>query len=74
VILAFIGLKLILHFLHLHSHAVPEISTGLSLAVIVVVLACTTVASLVKARADPSLKAHPGRLREPKPSDAARVD
>jgi TerC family integral membrane protein len=65
LILAFIGLKLILHFLHLHDHAVPEISTGLSLVVIVVVLACTTVASLVKARADPSLRAHAGRLRAP---------
>jgi tellurite resistance protein TerC len=74
LILAFIGLKLILHFVHLHDHAVPEISTGLSLAVIVVVLACTTVASLVKARADPSLKAHPGRLRDPKPAEEAGPD
>jgi tellurite resistance protein TerC len=72
LILAFIGLKLILHFLHLRTHAVPEISTGLSLAVIVVVLACTTVASLAKARTDPSLRAHAGRLREPKDTDAAR--
>jgi hypothetical protein len=31
-----------------------------------VVLACTTGASLVKARADPSLKVHAGRLREPR--------
>jgi tellurite resistance protein TerC len=72
LILAFIGVKLILHFLHLHDHGVPEISTGLSLAVIVVVLACTTVASLMKARVDPSLRAHAGRLREPKPTEATR--
>jgi tellurite resistance protein TerC len=64
LILAFIGSKLILHFLHLRDHAVPEISTGVSLAVIVVVLACTTIASLVKARTDPALRAHAGRLRE----------
>ncbi len=66
VILGFIGVKLMLHFAHLHSHAVPEISTGLSLAVIVVVLASVTVASLIKARRDPSLRAHAGRLRDPR--------
>ena len=74
LILAFVGLKLILHFLHLHASAVPEISTGVSLAVIVVVLASTTVASLVKARADPSLRAHAGRLRDPKRTGSARAD
>jgi tellurite resistance protein TerC len=74
VVLAFIGLKLILHFLHLRTSAVPEISTGESLAVIVAVLACTTIASLIKARADPSLRAHAGSLREQKPTDAARPD
>jgi tellurite resistance protein TerC len=66
LILAFIGVKLVLHFLHVQDLAVPEISTGVSLGVIVVVLACTTGASLVKARADPSLKVHAGRLREPR--------
>jgi tellurite resistance protein TerC len=66
LILAFIGVKLILHFLHLHAHAVPEISTGVSLAVIVVILGATTVASLIKGRTDPSLRAHAGRLREPR--------
>jgi tellurite resistance protein TerC len=65
LILAFIGVKLILHFLHLRGVPVPEISTGASLGVIVVVLACTTGASVLKARADPSLRAHAGRLREP---------
>ncbi len=47
VILTFIGVKLILHFAHLHHDSVPELSTALSLAVIVVVLAVTTVASLL---------------------------
>jgi TerC family integral membrane protein len=73
LILGFIGVKLILHFVHLHDHAVPEISTGVSLAVIVVVLACTTIASLVKARTDPALRAHAGRLRDAKSRDAART-
>jgi tellurite resistance protein TerC len=50
VILAFIGVKLVLHFLHLRTDSVPEISTGASLAVIVAVLAVTTVLSLRKSR------------------------
>ena len=60
VILAFIGVKLILEWAHGLSDAVPEISTGLSLAVIAGVLAITTVASLVKVRRDPAAKAHAG--------------
>jgi tellurite resistance protein TerC len=71
LILAFIGVKLVLHFLHVQDFAVPEISTGVSLGVIVVVLACTTGASLVKARADPSLTVHAGRLREPRKDRAS---
>ena len=63
VILAFIGVKLVLHFLHLHYHQVPEISTGLSLGVIAVVLATTTVASLLAVRRDPRRRAHSGSLR-----------
>jgi tellurite resistance protein TerC len=64
LILAFIGVKLVLHFAHLHSSAVPEISTGVSLAVIVTLLALVTGASLIKARRDPTLRAHAGRLRD----------
>src|SRR3954470_10155032 len=49
VILAFIGVKLILHWLHVDiSASIPEISTPVSLGVIVVVLAVVTVASLIK--------------------------
>lgn len=63
IILAFIGVKLILHWAHQDiSPHVPEISTPLSLGVIVVVLAVVTVASLLKTRRDPSLKAHAGSL------------
>jgi tellurite resistance protein TerC len=63
LILAFIGVKLVLHFLHLHDHDVPEISTGLSLGVIAIVLAGTTAASLVRVRRNPRRRAHAGSLR-----------
>ncbi len=67
LILAFIGVKLILHWAHEDiSSAVPEISTLLSLAVIGVVLVVVTVASLVKTRRDPTVKAHAGSLRASK--------
>ena len=64
LILAFIGVKLVLHFVHLHAPSVPEISTGISLAVIVALLGVATVASLIKIRRNPGLRAHAGRLRE----------
>jgi tellurite resistance protein TerC len=64
LILAFIGVKLILHFLHEDvDPGVPEISTPVSLAVIVAILAITTVASLVRVRRDPAARAHAGTLR-----------
>jgi tellurite resistance protein TerC len=63
LILAFIGVKLILHFFHEESPAVPDISTGTSLVVIAVVLTVTTVASLIKVRRDPEARAHAGSLR-----------
>ncbi|WP_214369285.1 TerC family protein [Pseudonocardia sp. H11422] len=64
IILAFIGVKLILHWAHVDiDPRVPEIPTVVSLVVIVVVLAVTTVASLIKARKDPTARAHAGSLR-----------
>ena len=64
IILAFIGVKLILHWLHVDvSAAVPEIPTLVSLSVILVILAVVVVASLVKTRNDPSARAHAGSLR-----------
>lgn len=60
LILGFIGVKLILHALHQNTlpflnggnHIeVPEISTGMSIAVIAAVLSVTTVASLIRTRA-----------------------
>jgi tellurite resistance protein TerC len=63
-ILAFIGVKLILHALHEnelpflnggeHITVVPEIGTGLSLGVIVVSMAVATVASLISIKRDPN--------------------
>jgi tellurite resistance protein TerC len=62
-ILLFIGAKLILHYLHELDPAVPEVSIGLSLAVIGSILAVSTLASIVKARRDPAARAHAGSLR-----------
>jgi tellurite resistance protein TerC len=73
IVLAFIGVKLVLHYLHNQFHSVPEISTGLSLIVIGVVLGVTTVASVVKSRRDPSLRAHAGTLRERPKDDATHA-
>jgi tellurite resistance protein TerC len=50
ILLGFIGTKLVLHFLHGVWSAVPEIPLPLSLAVIVGVLATTTVTSLRSTR------------------------
>ena len=64
LVLGFIGVKLILEFLHTDvSEGFPEISTGLSLVVILTVLTITTIASLVKVRRDPTARAHAGSLR-----------
>jgi len=64
LILAFIGVKLVLHWAHEDiSKSVPEIGTPVSLGVIVGVLIITTVASLIKVRKDPAAKAHAGSVR-----------
>jgi tellurite resistance protein TerC len=70
-ILAFIGVKLVLHFIHLHNAAVPEISTAVSLAAILTVLAITTAASLISSRARPNQRAHAGTLRNDSPARIA---
>jgi tellurite resistance protein TerC len=64
IILAFIGVKLILHWGHVDiSASIPEVPTPLSLGVIIAILVVVTVASLIKTRNDPTAKAHPGSLR-----------
>ncbi len=62
ILLAFIGVKLILHALHVNELpfinggqpviGAPDISIGQSLTVIIAILAITTIASLVKSRKD----------------------
>ena len=63
LILAFIGVKLLLHYGHLQNDDIPEIATSTSLVVIVVVLTITIVASLAKSRRVPGARAHAGSLR-----------
>jgi tellurite resistance protein TerC len=65
LILAFIGAKLVLEFAHQQHHAIPEIPTGLSLGVVAAILTATTIASMIKARRDPTAVAHAGALRTP---------
>ena len=62
LILAFIGVKLILHWGHGLDPRVPEISTAVSLMVIGAALALTTAASLIKSRRDPAARAHAGAV------------
>ena len=76
-ILAFIGVKLVLHWAHDVWPATPEIPTLLSLAVIVVVLGIVTATSLYATRGLPAQEvpnwahlAEPGRRRgEHRPED-----
>jgi tellurite resistance protein TerC len=50
VILGFIGVKLVLHALHESGVHVPEIGIAFSLTFIVIVLAVTTVTSLIASK------------------------
>ena len=62
IILMFIGVKLILTYVHEVWKEVPKIPTVGSLAVIGIILVVSTVASLVKSKKDPSAIAHAGRV------------
>jgi len=62
IILIFIGIKLVLTFVHELYTQVPKIPTLWSLAVIALILIVSTVASLIKSRRDPQAKAHAGRV------------
>jgi tellurite resistance protein TerC len=72
VVLGLIGVKLVLHWGHTVNSAVPELSTTASLAIVAVVLAVTTVASLAKVRRDPTAVAHAGSVRARPTEDEAR--
>jgi tellurite resistance protein TerC len=62
IILIFIGIKLVLTFVHEIYTEVPKIPTLWSLAVIALILIVSTVASLVKSKRDPEARAHAGRI------------
>jgi tellurite resistance protein TerC len=65
-ILIFIGLKLIMLWVNKEFGIVPKVPTDVSLMVIGSILFISTVASLIKSKRDPSAKAHPGRMSDPK--------
>lgn len=69
VILGFIGIKLILTFVHEVVPEVPKVPTSLSLVFIIVTLTVTTIASLIKTKRDPNAHAHSGSLRGHKQSN-----
>jgi tellurite resistance protein TerC len=62
IILMFIGVKLIMTYVHEIWYEVPKIPTLVSLAVIATILIVSTVASLIKVKKDPSAHAHAGRI------------
>jgi len=61
-ILIFIGVKLILTYVHEVWNEVPKIPTLTSLSVIGLILVVSTAASLIKVKRDPSAHAHAGRI------------
>jgi len=65
--------KLILHWGHELDARVPEITTAVSLAVIAVVLAITTVASLIRSHRDPAARAHAGAAIGAPPRAASKA-
>jgi tellurite resistance protein TerC len=62
IILMFIGVKLIMTYLHEQFDSIPKISTPIGLAVIGGILLVSTVASLIKSKSDPAARAHAGRV------------
>ena len=62
IILMFIGVKLILTYLHEVWYEVPKIPTVGSLSVIGLILVVSTVASVLKSKKDPTAIAHAGRI------------
>ena len=62
IILLFIGVKLIMLYLHEIWEQIPKIQTPTSLAVIGSILLISTIASLIKSKNDPTAVAHAGRV------------
>lgn len=69
VILMFIGVKLIMTYLHEEFAQIPKIPTLVSLAVIGAILLVSTVASYIKVKRDPEARAHAGRITAGKKPD-----
>jgi len=70
IILVFIGIKLVLTFLHGVNPAIPHISTNVSLMVIGSILVITALASWWAVRRNPDAIAHAGRISEPRHDDS----
>ena len=68
-ILIFIGIKLMLTYANELFDNVPKIPTPVSLSVIATILLIATVASLIKSKQSPEMKAHPGRITDHKEED-----
>ena len=64
VILMFIGVKLVLIYVHEQYETIPKISTNASLVVIASVLVISGIASYFKVRRDPNAHAHSGKITE----------
>jgi tellurite resistance protein TerC len=71
IILVFIGIKLVLTFLHGINGSIPHIPTNISLLVISSILIITGVASWIGVRRNPDAVAHAGRISEPRHHDEA---
>ena len=71
VILVFIGIKLVLTYLHELNPSIPHVSTVQSLVFMVVALGIVTVASGRTVRTDPRAGAQAGRLPASDPEDGA---
>jgi tellurite resistance protein TerC len=70
VILVFIGVKLILTWVHELQPAIPKIPTNASLIFIATVLVVVALASWIKVRRDPTATAHAGRVTDaPRPEE-----
>jgi len=66
VILMFIGVKLIMTYLHEIWYEVPKIPIVVSLSVIASILIISTIASAIKVRREPTAHAHSGRVTDVK--------
>jgi tellurite resistance protein TerC len=69
IILMFIGVKLIMTYIHEIVAEVPKIPTLVSLAVIGAILVISTVASFIKVKKNPDAHAHAGRVTAGKKPD-----